>query len=303
MDAVDVAQGYFDAWNRRDAAAIVATFAEGGMYSDPNVPEGLTGQAIADYAGGLFAAFPDLSFDIVSHAPAGDGMAAAQWMMRGTNTGSLRGAPPTGSTVALPGADFIAAEDGKIRSVQGYFDQGTMMRQLGLQVIVQPYSVGPVTFGNSVYMQPGNRTKPGAFSITALQIRSDDEAEEVSGYSRQILQEMAGMPGVISVLLVRTGHRMLTVTAWEDADGPAQMYRGGTHSEAMERFFGPDLAAGGVTSVWKPERINALWVRCGCAAIRAAAWKTTTSPAGRASSAASHCRSLRRTGRRQEPAG
>lgn len=48
MDAVDVAQGYFDAWNRRDADAIVATFAEGGTYSDPNVPEGLTGQAIAD---------------------------------------------------------------------------------------------------------------------------------------------------------------------------------------------------------------------------------------------------------------
>ncbi|CAN5125698.1 hypothetical protein BH18ACT10_BH18ACT10_04100 [soil metagenome] len=261
MDAVDVAQGYFDAWNRRDADAIVATFAEGGTYSDPNVPEGLTGQAIADYAGGLFAAFPDLSFEIVSHAPAGDGT-AAQWMMRGTNTGSLRGAPPTGSAVALPGSDFIAVEDGKIRSVQGYFDQGTMMRQLGLQVIVQPYSVGPVAFGNSVYMQPGNGKKPGAFSITALQVTSENDAEEVRNYSQQILQEMARMPGVISVLLASAGHRMLTVTAWEDTESPAQMYRGGTHSEAMNRFFGSDFTAGGVTSVWKPERINALWVRC-----------------------------------------
>ena len=103
------------------------------------------------------------------------------------------------------------------------------MRQLGLQVIVQPYSVGPVTFGNSVYLQPGNRAKPGAFSITALQVRSEDEAEKVSSYSQQILQEMARMPGVISVLLARAGHRMLTVTAWEDAESPGQMFRGGTH--------------------------------------------------------------------------
>ena len=90
MDAIGIAQGYFDAWNRRDAEAIVATFADDGTYSDPNAPDGLTGQAISEYAGGLFAAFPDLSFDILSHAPAGDGMVTAQWMMRGTNTGSLR---------------------------------------------------------------------------------------------------------------------------------------------------------------------------------------------------------------------
>ena len=45
MEVVDVAQRYFEAWNRHDPDSIVATFAEGGTYSDPNVPEGLTGQA------------------------------------------------------------------------------------------------------------------------------------------------------------------------------------------------------------------------------------------------------------------
>jgi hypothetical protein len=29
MNAIQVAEGYFDAWNRRDADAIVASFAEG----------------------------------------------------------------------------------------------------------------------------------------------------------------------------------------------------------------------------------------------------------------------------------
>jgi hypothetical protein len=95
VEATDVTKGYFDAWNRRDPEAIIATFAEGGTYSDPNAPEGLTGQAIGEYAGGLFAAFPDLSFDLLSHDSIGDGVVAARWVMRGTNTGPLRGNPPT----------------------------------------------------------------------------------------------------------------------------------------------------------------------------------------------------------------
>jgi hypothetical protein len=37
MNPLDVAQTYFDVWNQRDPAAIVATFAEGGTYSDPTV--------------------------------------------------------------------------------------------------------------------------------------------------------------------------------------------------------------------------------------------------------------------------
>ena len=123
MDATDVAKRYFDAWNRRDPEAIVATFAEGGTYTDPNVPEGLGGQAIGEYAAGLFTAFPDLSFDVVSQHTTGDGTVAARWLMRGTNTGSLRGNPPTGATVALPGADFIAVEGDKVRTVDGYFDR------------------------------------------------------------------------------------------------------------------------------------------------------------------------------------
>jgi ketosteroid isomerase-like protein len=78
MDATDVAQRYFDAWNRRDPEAIVATFAEGGTYKDPNAPEGLSGRAIAEYAAGLFAAFPDLSFDVLSHHGTGDGRVVAR---------------------------------------------------------------------------------------------------------------------------------------------------------------------------------------------------------------------------------
>src|SRR5215831_676710 len=129
MTPLDVASTYFDAWNRRDPAAIVATFTEGGTYHDPTVPQSLSGPTLVAYTSGLFAAFPDLSFEVVSAAQTGDHTVAAQWMMRGTNSGPLAASPPTGKAVALPGADFITVDQDKIRSVQGYFDQKTFLEQ------------------------------------------------------------------------------------------------------------------------------------------------------------------------------
>lgn len=260
MKPIDIAQYYFDAWNRRDPAAIVATFVEGGTYSDPTVPA-LTGSALAAHASGFFAAFPDLAFEIVSAAQTGDHTIAAQWMMHGTNTGPLVGGPPTGKAVALPGADFITVDGDKIHSVQGYFDQKAFLEQLGLQVIAQPYSLGPISFGTGATMQVGKHTKPGAFSLTSIRIRSD-EVQQLSEYSRPILAELAQMPGFISNTALFANNCGYTITAWEDAESASQMLRASAHREAMRVFLGPDFAEGGMTSVWIPHHINALWVRC-----------------------------------------
>ena len=141
MQAMQVAQCYFDAWNRRDAEAIVATFGKGGTYSDPSAGEGLVGEAIAAYAKNMWSAFPDLVFDIRSIGHTEEGIVAAQWLMRGTNTGSFRGLPPTGRAVVLTGADFIHVEGDRIHSVQGYFDTRVVPEQLGLQVLIQPHAL------------------------------------------------------------------------------------------------------------------------------------------------------------------
>src|SRR5262245_42829300 len=143
---LDIAQRYFDAWNQHDVAAIVASFAETGTYSDPVTPVPLTGSAIGSYAQGLWGAFPDLSFDVVSITENASGLVSAEWLMKGANTGPFSGLPPTGASVVLPGADFIRVDGGKIRSVQGYFDSGALPRALGLDVIVQPRTVGPFGF-------------------------------------------------------------------------------------------------------------------------------------------------------------
>jgi steroid delta-isomerase-like uncharacterized protein len=134
MNAIKVVKRYFDAWNRHDADAVVALFAEGGTYSNPVAGQGLTGQAIADFAKGIFTAYPDASFEIVSIGDTGGGLVATQWLARATNSGPLADdIPPTGRSVTLPGASFTQVEGDKIRSEQAYHDKQTMAEQLGLK--------------------------------------------------------------------------------------------------------------------------------------------------------------------------
>ena len=134
MNAIEIVKRYVEAWNRHDADAIVALFVEGGTYSNPVAGQGLTGQAIADFAKGLFSTFPDLSLEIVSIGDTGGGLVAFQWLARATNTGPLAdGSPPTGRSLTQPGASFTQVEGDKIRSDQAYHDRKTLDEQLGLK--------------------------------------------------------------------------------------------------------------------------------------------------------------------------
>ena len=264
MNPIDVAQQYFDAWNRRDPPAVLATMAEDGTYSDPGTGGPISGQAFAGYMQGLFAAFPDTSFSIASAGLAAPDFVAAQWIMRGTNTGSMMGLPPTGKPIELHGADFIRVADGRIRSVEGYFDSRAIPEQIGLRVIVQPKAIGPFTFGTAARTWGGSTARPGAFSITALRARDAEDENGVREMSRQVATELLGMKGFIGFVAATVGDRMLTITAWEDPADPRQVMQGGTHGEARKRFRGTaqTLGGGGYTAVFVPERINTMWVRC-----------------------------------------
>jgi hypothetical protein len=68
------------------------------------------------------------------------------------------------------------------------------------------------------------------------------------------------MQGFISWMAMTVGHRMMTVTAWETPEDHRHMYDGGTHPQAVQKFLGPELAAGGMTSVWSSGRFAARYV-------------------------------------------
>src|SRR5688500_18053345 len=194
MNSLEIATRYFDAWNRRDPEAVLATMAASGSYADPTTGGRLSGSAFASYMNALFSAFPDSSFEVVSKGATAPDFVAAQWIMRGTNSGSMNGLPPTGKAIELHGADFIRVVEGRIQSVDGYFDPGVVPRQLGLQVIVQPNAIGPFTFGTSVRVSTGKANKPGAFSITALRPANEDDKKAVLEMSRQIGTELLSVP-------------------------------------------------------------------------------------------------------------
>jgi len=256
-------RAYVDAWNAHDPDLVVETFAEGGTYIDPTLPEAVTGDAIGEYAAGLWETFPDLSFDVDRLASADDGVVLLQWTMRGTQEGPLEDLPPTGETVALPGMDVIEVADAGIASVRGYFDGGTMLRQLGLRVDVQPERLGPVSFGISTRLDLGEKTEPGAFSLTSISFRDEADREAVNDRVREIFGEMTEMDGVISVVTARDDDRGYTITAWEDPEDARQLMRGGTHKEAARELFARDgLGAAGMTSVWTLERMNGRMLRC-----------------------------------------
>lgn len=260
--AVEIVSQYLDAWNTHDAAALVELFADYGTYQDPN---GIfIGDDIGNYAQELWDAFPDLTFQLLSPKLVDTSPIAMQWRMTGTNIGGFNGLPPTGRSVSLDGADFISVKDGKIVSVVGYFDSSQIPKQLGLQILVQPDQLGPFSFGYSVSGQgpnQGARKKPGAFSITTIW-NADEHAEEMKQRTRDVANELLKVDGVLGIVLTRIGGRGITFTAWEHVDDIARaITHSSAHGEAMRRFW-DEMGEAAYTSVWVPERVNTLYVRC-----------------------------------------
>jgi steroid delta-isomerase-like uncharacterized protein len=134
MNAIEIVQRSNKAYNAHDADALAATYAEGATYSNPRAGKGLTGKAIANYAKAVWAAYPDASVELITVGDTGGGLVAVQWVLRGTNTGTLPdGTPATGRTITLPGASFTQVEGDKIRSEEIYFDRQNLFEQLGLK--------------------------------------------------------------------------------------------------------------------------------------------------------------------------
>jgi steroid delta-isomerase-like uncharacterized protein len=134
MNALEVSQREIDAWNRHDADAVIALYAEGATYHNPRFDHPLKGQAIADFIKSVLTAYPDVRLEVISRGDIGGGLVATQMVLHATHTGSfMDGTPPTGRTVAYPVASFAKIEGDKIRSEHIYLDRLKVAEQLGLK--------------------------------------------------------------------------------------------------------------------------------------------------------------------------
>ena len=261
-EVIELVERYVAAWSGHDAAGVVAVFVEGGTYEDPTTGGPVAGQGIADAAGRLFGAFPDVRFE-AEDILLGEDSAAIQWLMRGTNTGSFAGAPPTGETVAVRGSQFLSTGNELVTSAVGHLDQRSVATQLGLQAPIMPRRVGPMRFGTSVRLDTGRRARPGAISVTRLDMGSPAGLPRLREYAGPVLGGMARMDPVIGAAIFNDGQSVgYTVSAWSSPEAAAEIMGQEQHRVAMRAFFSDGLGVTGSTSVWVPARLNTLLARC-----------------------------------------
>lgn len=264
MSTEEMARRYFAAWNNHNADTMLACFTDDGKYSDPNVPDGISGQALESYATSLFDAFPDLNFEETNLMVAGHKSVTVEWNMTGTQTGAFRGLPPSGCKFSIPGVDVIEAGSDGIKSVRGYFGSASMMEQLGLQVLVQPKQIGPVRFGGSTYTSIGNNAKPEVIGVTQINLGGPERIDELRGHTRSILIEICKMPGFISsqTSVTADGHG-ITLTAWESMEAAKAATSASAHTAAMKAFNQQNgLGVSAWTSFWTTAKINHRLKRC-----------------------------------------
>jgi steroid delta-isomerase-like uncharacterized protein len=130
---------YNEAWGRHDVEAIVDMHTEDSVFEnhttgDVNVGREAIGRAIT----GIFAVFPDLSFE-TRRQYVRDDLVVQEWTARGTHLGPMRRSglevAPTGRTVEYRGMDVIPIEDGLVARKDVYSDGVSLLRQLGLTAI------------------------------------------------------------------------------------------------------------------------------------------------------------------------
>jgi steroid delta-isomerase-like uncharacterized protein len=135
MEPQSVVKKYVDTWCRRDLEAWIETFATDGVVREPGSEEQpVPKEKLKDYLKGLEAilvGFPDAKWETVSLNAISEKLAVWQWIFRGTNTGAFEGHPPTQRKVVLHGCEILEIANGKIRSVQAYYDLLSFQKQLG----------------------------------------------------------------------------------------------------------------------------------------------------------------------------
>jgi steroid delta-isomerase-like uncharacterized protein len=126
-----IVKEHMDSENRHEFGATLDTFhhpryeliGTGEVYDGP--------KEVARYFEDTRHAFPDQRNELCSLHHADDAV-LVEAVIRGTHKGPLRNLPPTGREFELPILSMFIFEDDKLVCERVYFDQSTVLRQLGI---------------------------------------------------------------------------------------------------------------------------------------------------------------------------
>lgn len=130
---VETFRAAHDAFNRRDLDAVIATFTDSFAYVDQPRARTLNRQEFKDvFMQGWVDAFSDAQVTEREYIDGGDTV-VCRFLGRGTNDGSIEGAPATGRTMNLPFVEIFRFDSqGRITGGEAIYDQVTILTQLGL---------------------------------------------------------------------------------------------------------------------------------------------------------------------------
>ena len=132
----DLFDGYLDAWNAHDPAAVARYMADDAVYEDVALGRVLHGPSeIAAFVEDTTRASSDFRFEEVSLFTAG-GAYANEWIMTGTNDREVQGVPATGRSFRVRGASVGKLDtSGRIVENRDYYNLAEMFAQLGIQPV------------------------------------------------------------------------------------------------------------------------------------------------------------------------
>ena len=87
-------------------------------------------EAVAAYFAESRSAFPDQRNETIALHHADDAVIAEFWL-RGTHEGELRGIPPTGRAFEVRAVAFFLFDEDRLECERVYFDSATILSQLG----------------------------------------------------------------------------------------------------------------------------------------------------------------------------
>jgi len=124
----------FDRLNKGDEAVYQEMYApEYGWHFPANNPNALTREQEAGFVKQLWAAFPDIRWEIVEMVAGGDTI-VARFTNKGTHKGEYQGLVPTGNVWESGGVFMAHIKGGKIVEVREEADVLGWMQQLGMEL-------------------------------------------------------------------------------------------------------------------------------------------------------------------------
>ena len=133
---VNAVRGSTDAWEKQDAKAIAAMYAQNATRTGPRKGTLKGKRAIETYIAQVYKEYPDFTLAL-KHVKVVDNETFAVYYGKGTNTGDLEaGISATGKAIHFDIMVHSVWDDaGKIIKEDVYYDRLQLLKQLGFQIL------------------------------------------------------------------------------------------------------------------------------------------------------------------------